>query len=73
MKYTNTKGETMEIEKMPDAYLVNAYLKQKKRLQEIKQRLDSNPMLAVYVSQEVNRIEQVVTAMRSEVERRQLM
>lgn len=73
MKYTNSKGETMEIEKMPDAYLLNAYLKQNKRLKEIKEKLESNPMLAVYISQEVNRIEQIVTAMRSEVERRQLV
>lgn len=33
MKYHNSKGQEVEISEMPDAYLLNAYAKQKRRLE----------------------------------------
>lgn len=70
--YINDKGQRILIAEMPDAYLLNSYAKQNKRLQEIMKRLKDNPTLAVYISQEVNTIQLLINDLREEVRKRNL-
>ena len=71
--YINDKGQTILIAEMPDAYLLNAYAKQKKRLDELRKKVQSNSSLVNYIGQTLNSTEQLVRDMLDEIHKRNLI
>ncbi len=57
---------------MPDAYLVNSYLKYKKNIQEIEALLEKNPMLGVYVSRNLQDLRDIREGLKAEADKRDL-
>lgn len=68
MKYTNSKGEMMEISEMPNAYLMNAYSKHSKRLQLLEKKVSNTQFIMQYLSD----LRVLVKALREEMDKRHL-
>lgn len=69
-EYINTSGKNVVIAEMPDAYLLNSYAKYHKRIVE----LDSKELgKSWWVAQYRTQVNDVVVALRAEIDKRGLV